>query len=106
MPREILGCSDEAPFRLTHMSKAVGIIPARWGSTRFPGKPLHLHRGQTAAPTRLGTVPARKNLDQLIIATDDLRIAEAAFDWGAEVAMTSAEPCKRHRPHRRSRGES
>ncbi|MEY2492596.1 MAG: 3-deoxy-manno-octulosonate cytidylyltransferase synthetase, partial [Verrucomicrobiota bacterium] len=28
-------------------------------------------------------------LDQLIIATDDFRIAEAAFDWGAEVAMTS-----------------
>ena len=32
---------------------------------------------------------AAKNLDSLIIATDDMRIAEAAFDWGAEVALTS-----------------
>ena len=34
-----------------------------------------------------------KNLDSIIIATDDMRIAKAAFDWGAEVALTS----QRHR---------
>jgi 3-deoxy-manno-octulosonate cytidylyltransferase (CMP-KDO synthetase) len=71
------------------MSKAVGIIPARWGSTRFPGKALH----QIAAKPLLRHVWERcrraKELDRVIIATDDFRIAEAAFDWGAEVAMTS-----------------
>ncbi len=34
-----------------------------------------------------------KNLDTVIIATDDMRIAEAAFDWGAEVAWTSPRHC-------------
>jgi 3-deoxy-manno-octulosonate cytidylyltransferase (CMP-KDO synthetase) len=70
-------------------TKAVGIIPARWGSTRFPGKPLH----------RIGSKPLlrhvwercqkAKNLDAVIVATDDMRIVEAAFNWGAEVALTS-----------------
>ncbi|MEY2563027.1 MAG: 3-deoxy-manno-octulosonate cytidylyltransferase synthetase [Verrucomicrobiota bacterium] len=72
------------------MSKTVGIIPARWGSTRFPGKPLY----PIAAKPLLQHVWERcrraKKLDQVIVATDDFRIAEAAFDWGAEVAMTSA----------------
>ena len=35
-----------ASLRMTAMSKAVGIIPARWSSTRFPGKPLHLIAGK------------------------------------------------------------
>jgi 3-deoxy-manno-octulosonate cytidylyltransferase (CMP-KDO synthetase) len=72
------------------MSKTVGIIPARWASTRFPGKALH----PIAAKPLLRHVWERcrraKTLDRLIIATDDFRIAEAAFDWGAEIAMTSA----------------
>ena len=34
---------------------------------------------------------ARKNLDSVIIATDDMRIADAAFDWGAKVALTSSK---------------
>ena len=71
------------------MSKAVGIIPARWDSTRFPGKPLY----SIASKPLLRHVWERclraKNLDSVIIATDDMRIAEAAFDWGAEVALTS-----------------
>src|SRR5688572_16712069 len=72
------------------MSKAVGIIPARWGSTRFPGKALHLIAGKHLLQHVWERCQRAKELDQLIIATDDFRIAEAAFDWGAEVAMTSA----------------
>jgi 3-deoxy-manno-octulosonate cytidylyltransferase (CMP-KDO synthetase) len=71
------------------MSKAVGIIPARWGSTRFPGKALHPIAGKPLLQHVWERCRRAKKLDQLIIATDDFRIAEAAFDWGAEVAMTS-----------------
>jgi 3-deoxy-manno-octulosonate cytidylyltransferase (CMP-KDO synthetase) len=73
------------------MTKAVGIIPARWGSTRFPGKALHEIGGKPLLQRVWERCRRAKRLDRLIIATDDFRIAEAAFDWGAEVAMTSAK---------------
>jgi 3-deoxy-manno-octulosonate cytidylyltransferase (CMP-KDO synthetase) len=72
------------------VTKVVGIIPARWGSTRFPGKALHSIAGKPLLRHVWEQCRRAKKLDQLIIATDDFRIAEAAFDWGAEVAMTSA----------------
>src|SRR6266516_2369656 len=71
------------------MKKAVGIIPARWNSTRFPGKPLHLIAGKPLLHRVWERCRRAKKLDAIIIATDDMRIAKAAFDWGAEVAMTS-----------------
>ena len=71
------------------MNKAVGIIPARWSSTRFQGKPLHLIAGKPLLQRVWERCRKAKNLDSVIIATDDMRIAEAAFDWGAEVALTS-----------------
>jgi 3-deoxy-manno-octulosonate cytidylyltransferase (CMP-KDO synthetase) len=73
------------------MSKAVGIIPARWGSTRFPGKPLHLVAGKPLLKRVLERCLRAKSLDLVVIATDDMRIASAAFDWGAEVALTSSK---------------
>jgi len=71
------------------MTKAVGIIPARWGSTRFPGKALHSIAGKPLLRHVWERCQRAKKLERVIIATDDFRIAEAAFDWGAEVAMTS-----------------
>ena len=71
------------------MNKAVGIIPARWASTRFPGKPLHLIANKALLRHVWERCRRAKKLDKVIIATDDMRIAKAAFDWGAEVAMTS-----------------
>src|SRR5437762_3212279 len=71
------------------MSKAVGIIPARWDSTRFPGKPLHSIAGKPLLRHVWERCLRAKNLDSVIIATDDMRVAQAAFDWGAEVALTS-----------------
>ena len=71
------------------MSKTVGIIPARWGSTRFPGKLLHPITGQPLLQHVWERCQQAQSLDALIIATDDIRIAEAAFDWGAEVSLTS-----------------
>jgi 3-deoxy-manno-octulosonate cytidylyltransferase (CMP-KDO synthetase) len=75
------------------MNKAVGIIPARWSSTRFPGKPLHLIAGKPLLRRVWEQSMRAKNLDSVIIATDDMRIAEAAFDWGAEVSLTSPRHC-------------
>jgi 3-deoxy-manno-octulosonate cytidylyltransferase (CMP-KDO synthetase) len=71
------------------MSKAVGIIPARWNSTRFPGKPLHLIAGKPLLKHVWERCLRAKSLDLVVIATDDMRIASAAFEWGAEVALTS-----------------
>jgi len=71
------------------MSKAAGIIPARWSSTRFPGKPLHLIANKPLLRHVWEQCCRAGRLDSVIIATDDMRIARAAFDWGAEVAMTS-----------------
>ncbi len=71
------------------MSKAVGIIPARWSSSRFPGKPLHLIAGIPLLRHVWERCRRAEKLDSVIIATDDMRIADAAFEWGAEVALTS-----------------
>ncbi len=71
------------------MSKAAGIIPARWGSTRFPGKPLYLIAGKPLLRHVWEGCQRAKKLDSVIIATDDMRIANAAFEWGAEIALTS-----------------
>ena len=73
------------------MTKAVGVIPARWGSTRFPGKPLHLVAGKPLLQHVWERCLRARSLDTVIVATDDMRIADAAFDWGAEVALTSSK---------------
>jgi 3-deoxy-manno-octulosonate cytidylyltransferase (CMP-KDO synthetase) len=71
------------------MSRAVGIIPARWSSTRFPGKPLYRIAGKPLLRHVLERCLRARALDSVIIATDDMRVANAAFDWGAEIALTS-----------------
>ena len=71
------------------MSKVTAIIPARWASTRFPGKPLVKLRGKPLVQHVWERAQRAKLVDRVIIATDDMRIAEAAFDFGAEVALTS-----------------
>jgi 3-deoxy-manno-octulosonate cytidylyltransferase (CMP-KDO synthetase) len=71
------------------MNKAAGIIPARWGSTRFQGKPLYLIDGKPLLRHVWERCQRAKKLDSIIIATDDMRIADAAFHWGAEIALTS-----------------
>lgn len=70
--------------------KAVGVIPARWASTRFPGKPLHVVGGQPLLRRVWERCLRATSLAEVIVATDDMRIAEAAFSWGAEVSLTSS----------------
>lgn len=71
------------------MSKVVAIIPARWGSTRFPGKPLYLIAGKPLLQHVWARCQKATSLEAVIVATDDMRIAEAAFAWGAEVSLTN-----------------
>lgn len=71
--------------------RAIGIIPARWGSTRFEGKvlaqingkPMIEHVWQRARQSRL--------LNEVIIACDDERIARAAEKFGAKAVLTSKD---------------
>lgn len=69
----------------------VGILPSRWGSTRFPGKPLHPIAGKPLVQHVWEQCRKCTRLDDLYIATDDARIAAAAEAFGAKVLMTSPE---------------
>lgn len=66
--------------------KYIGIIPARYASTRFPGKPLAEIGGKTVI--RRVYEQASKVLDTLMVATDDDRIYDAVEAFGGKVVMT------------------
>ena len=70
------------------------VIPARYGSSRFPGKPLALLRGANGQAMPLiqrSWLAAQQvpNIDRVVVATDDARIRETCEGFGAEVIMTS-----------------
>ncbi len=71
------------------MPKVAVIIPARFASTRLPAKPLHPIAGKPLIQHVWERCMKAKGIDSVIVATDDMRIAECAFAFGAEVAMTS-----------------
>src|SRR5215469_5312413 len=72
------------------MSNVVGLVPSRWSSTRFPGKPLHSIAGKPLIQHVWERCSEAGCFDQVIIATDDMRIAELCFSFGAEIALTSS----------------
>lgn len=65
-----------------------GVIPARWGSTRFPGKSLAPLLGKPLIRHVIERARLAKTLDLLLVATDDERIARAAEEAGCEAVMT------------------
>lgn len=67
----------------------IGIIPARYGSTRFPGKPLAILGGKPVIQHVYER--ACLALDTVVVATDDERIAHCVRSFGGEVIMTSSE---------------
>jgi 3-deoxy-manno-octulosonate cytidylyltransferase (CMP-KDO synthetase) len=71
--------------------KFAGIIPARYASTRFPGKPLAMLGGKPVIQRVYEQV--KECFDELYVATDDERIKEAVLSFGGKVVMTS-EDCK------------
>lgn len=70
------------------MPKVYGIIPARFDSSRFPGKPLVDLKGKPMIQRVWEQALKAKSLDGVAIATDDKRIAAVAEAFGAEVVMT------------------
>lgn len=75
-----------ASARLQHI---IGLIPARWGSSRFPGKPLHPIAGKPLVQHVWERVARCSRLDDMAIATDDERILGASLAFGAKAIMTS-----------------
>ena len=68
--------------------KALGIIPARWGSSRFPGKPLAKIGGISLIGRVIRGVQTSSHLQEILVATDDRRIFEEAQSHGARAEMT------------------
>lgn len=73
------------------MPGIIGVIPARYGSTRFPGKPLALLLGKPLVQWVYEGASESNYLEEIIVATDDVRIAEVARNFGAKVAMTKPD---------------
>lgn len=71
--------------------KVIGIIPARYSSTRFPGKPLVDLKGKVMIQRVYEEASKCNSLDKVIVATDDQRIFDAVKAFGGEVEMTSEE---------------
>jgi 3-deoxy-manno-octulosonate cytidylyltransferase (CMP-KDO synthetase) len=67
----------------------VAIIPARFGSTRLPGKPLSQISGKPMVQHVWERARQARTVDLVLVATDDERVAEAVRAFGGEVAMTS-----------------
>lgn len=70
------------------MKKTIAIIPARFSSSRFPGKPLKLLAGKPIVCRVFDAVKCI--VDRVVVATDDERIYNTVYDYGAEVVMTSS----------------
>ncbi len=69
----------------------VAVIPARFASTRLPGKPLLSDTGRPLIQHVVEAAQRATKLERIIVATDDLRIAEAVTRFGGEVMMTRAD---------------
>ncbi len=70
--------------------KFLGVIPARYGSTRFEGKPLEIIHGKTMIEWVYKRSLSSK-LDKVVVATDDDRIVEVVKSFGGEVILTSRD---------------
>lgn len=73
------------------MKKAIAIIPSRYGSSRFPGKPLANICGRPMLWWVYNQVKKVEELDDVIVATDDDRIAEVCMNNSMKYIMTSTE---------------
>ena len=71
--------------------QVLGVIPARYGATRFPGKPLADIAGKTLVQRVWEAARRAKRLTRLVVATDDQRILDHINQLGGEALMTSAD---------------
>ena len=71
--------------------KVYGIIPSRYGSSRFPGKPLAILAGKPLVAWVVEAVSRAKGLDAVLVATDDERIAQAVREHSGVAVMTPSD---------------
>jgi len=69
--------------------KIIGIIPSRYDSTRFPGKPLAMIEGKTMIRRVYEQALKAKSLDRVVVATDDKRIADEVESFGGTFIYTA-----------------
>lgn len=69
--------------------KIIAIIPSRYGSTRFPGKPLALIKGKPMIQWVCENVSKAENISEVYVATDNQRIYDAVTAFGGKALMTS-----------------
>jgi 3-deoxy-manno-octulosonate cytidylyltransferase (CMP-KDO synthetase) len=72
-------------------TRILGVIPARFASSRFPGKPLAIIAGKPMLQHVFERASQARYLSRLVIATDDERIRDAARSFGAPVQMTRSD---------------
>lgn len=83
--------SEPASLAASQPPRVLAVIPARYASTRFPGKPLVDIQGKPMIQhvwERVRLVPA---IQRVVVATDDTRIQQAAENFGAQVCLTSPD---------------
>ncbi len=73
------------------MQQVTAILPARYASTRFPGKPLALIAGKPMIQHVYERVALAGSVDRVIVATDDQRIVDCVAAFGGEVVLTRAD---------------
>jgi 3-deoxy-manno-octulosonate cytidylyltransferase (CMP-KDO synthetase) len=73
------------------LAKVVVVIPARYGSTRLPGKPLVLIAGKPMIQRVFERAKLAQRVNQVIVATDDERIVKAVESFGGEARMTRSD---------------
>jgi len=70
----------------------LGVIPARYNSSRLPGKPLLPIQGKPLIQRVYESASRSKLLNQVIVATDDQRIRKSVDDFGGKAVLTSSKP--------------
>ncbi len=71
--------------------KAIGVIPARWASTRLPGKSLVSLCGKPMIQRVVEQAQAARSLAAVVVATDDRRIADVVCSFGGQAVMTRTD---------------
>ena len=71
--------------------KTYALIPSRFGSSRFPGKPLAMLAGKPLVAWVVEAVGRARTPDEVLVATDDERIAEAVRSHGGKAVMTPSD---------------
>ncbi|HUK83444.1 MAG TPA: 3-deoxy-manno-octulosonate cytidylyltransferase [Verrucomicrobiae bacterium] len=71
--------------------RTLGVIPARYGAQRFPGKPLAMIAGKSLVQRVYEQAAKAKRLDKVVVATEDTRILEAVEKFGGDAMLTSVE---------------